>query len=379
MLADAISTSQIPIVLGIHTLDREQLKLRPPVSKIEEDHLKAAGLVVSPSLQFTNAFGLVSYGLIRLNHDNRKIPLEWQAYTSRSELSSPQAQPVTMPTLSLLAAEQADSSLSSEAKIKNLLARREHPYTGFLHEKEIPTFSSLDLLCGPQFPTSGDWQNCAVSDYQNRAIRNHIIVIGNTTDDSDIDASVIGNVPGVVLQANYIESLLDDRFLKPVPGWWNLLINLSMVFLIGCLFLATSRQKHPVVSPERLAIASLFIALFLWIVSYLVAVHVGYYLSIWFPGLYVLALWAHSHLDKVKEENEPVAVPQLAGPSRTADAPAPKPLPASPPADQSPAKTSVAPPLAIGIAVIPELSEKRQDSAKAADVEPPGAKEVKRA
>jgi CHASE2 domain-containing sensor protein len=381
MLRDVISTSQIPIVLGIHTLDREHLKLRPPISKLEEDHLKVAGLVVSPLLRFTNPLGLVSYGLIRLNHDNRKIPLEWQVYASRSELSSPQGRPISMPTLSLLAAEQVDPSLSSEAKIKDLLARREHPYTGFLSEKEIPTFSALDLLCGPQFPTSSDWQLCEPSDYQNRTIRNHVIVVGNSTDDSDIDASVIGNVPGVVLQANYIESLLDDRFLKPVPGWWNLGINLSMVFVIGFLFLATSRQKHPVFSPDRLAVASLFIALFLWIVSYLVAVHVGYYLSIWFPGLYVLALWAHSHLDDLKKENEadaalqPAAAPIARGASLAQSAPVAQAAPIS----QSASGTPGAPSAATGIAVVPENGNKSEGIVKPTGVEEPDAKEVKRA
>jgi CHASE2 domain-containing sensor protein len=303
MLGQAISTSNIPIVLGIHTLDSEQLKLRGPLSQSDEAGLKTAGLVVSPSLQFTNPSGLVSYGLVRLNHDNRKIPLEWLVYQSRSDLAALDHHTVVLPTLSLVAAEQVDPNLSGEGKIKHLLSRGEHPYTGFLSQNEIPTFSALDLVCGPQFSSSSDWQRCELSDYKNQTIRNHIVIIGNSTDDHDIDPSVIGLVPGVVLQANYIESLLDDRFLKPVPLFWNILINLSAAFLIGFLFLATSSQKHGV-SPERLAVASLFIALFLWILSYLIALHVGYYLAIWFPGLYVLALWAHSRLYKFEEEDK---------------------------------------------------------------------------
>jgi len=324
MLNEAISTTHIPIVLGIHTLDKEQLKIRAPLSRLEEDHLRTAGLVVSPALQFANSSGLVNYGLIRLNHDNRKIPLEWRAYQSRSELSDQDVRPVSMPTLSLVAAEQVDPNLSSEGKIQDLLSRAEHPYTGFLSEEEIPTFSSLDLVCGPQFSSSSDWQHCELSDYKNQTIRNHIVIIGNSTDDNDIDPSVIGRVPGVVLQANYIESLLDDRFLKPVPLLWNILINLSAAFLIGFLFLATSSRKGGIASPEGLAIASLFIALFLWIVSYLIAVHVGYYLAIWFPGLYVLALWAHSRLYKVEEEHKADERPKPAEVPKPGEVPKPE-------------------------------------------------------
>ncbi len=366
MLDEAISTTQIPIVLGIHTLDAEQLKLRAPVSKLEEDHLKRAGLVLTSTLQFPNSSGLVSYGLIRLNHDSRKIPLEWRAYQSRSDLSAPHGQPISMPTLSLLAAEQVDPNLSGEARIKYLLARGEHPYTGFLSEKEIPTFSSLDLLCGPEFSSSSDWLHCELSDYQNQSIRNHIIVVGNSTDDNDIDPSVIGRVPGVVLQANYIESLLDDRFLKPVPVLWNILINLSVAFLIGFLFLATSLQKHWVVSPERLAIASLVIALFLWIVSYLVAVHVGYYLAIWFPGLYVLALWAHSRLYKVEEEDKVDALPKSIEAPKAADAPTPEAVTTAQgePKTQSATAAAVTTQALPKIEVVPVIAEKHNEDVK---------------
>jgi hypothetical protein len=302
MLGLAISSSTIPIVLGLHTLDADQLKLRGALSRSEEDNLKVAPLVVSPTLQFANPSGLVSYGLIRLNHDNRKIPLEWRAYLSRSELAAPEHHTAVLPTLSRVAAEQADPNLSSDGKFKYLISKAAHPYTGFLSEEEIPTFSALDLVCGPQFPRDSDWESCELSGYKNQTIRNHIVIIGNSTDDQDINASVIGLVPGVVLQANYIESLLDDRYLKPVSLLGNIIINLSAAFVIGFLFLSTSSQKHGLLSPERVAVASLILSLLLWVLSYLIVLHLGYYLAIWFPGLYVLALWAHTRLHKIEED-----------------------------------------------------------------------------
>jgi len=313
MLRQAISSSTIPIVLGVHTMDAEQLRIRGSLSPSEEKNLQVASLVVTPGLQLANSSGLVTYGLIRLNHDNRKIPLEWRAYPSRSALASADHPTELLPTLSLMAAEQADSDLANESKLKHLLRKGQHPFTGFLPEDKIPTFSALELVCGPNFPTSSDWQHCDLSDYKDQTLRNHVAIVGNVTDDQDIHASVIGVVPGVVLQANYIESLLDDRYLKPVPLLWNIVINVGAAFAIGFLFLKTPSQKQGVLSPERVAVASLFIALFLWILSYLIALHIGYYLAIWFPGLYVLALWAHSRLHKVEEEHEIKEKTDIAG------------------------------------------------------------------
>jgi len=32
--------------------------------------------------------------------------------------------------------------------------------------------------------------------------------------------------------------------------------------------------------------------------------HLGYYLAVWFPGLYVLGMWAHTRLEKMKHRNQ---------------------------------------------------------------------------
>lgn len=44
-----------------------------------------------------------------------------------------------------------------------------------------------------------------------------IVVVGIAGLGSDLHQTVLGKVPGVILQANYIESLLSDRMFKPLP------------------------------------------------------------------------------------------------------------------------------------------------------------------
>lgn len=318
MLKKVISTTQTPLVLGVHTLDSDDLRLADPLSPAEERSLKQAGLVKAQALPFDNPKGLIDYGLIRLNHDNRKIPLEWRVFKSRFDLAAsdhcpqpmatPDHCPQPMPTLSLVAARTADPDMASVSRLNSLFSTESHPYTGFLSEEEIKTFSALDLICGPNFPHPEDWEHCGSSDYGNEEIRHHVIIIGNKKANQDYHPSVIGDVPGVVLQANYIESLMDDRYLKPVSPWWNIGINLLAVFAIGCLFLLPFWQKHMGLFSLNAVAISASIVLVLWVLSYLIVVTLGYYMAIWFPGLYILALWAHTEIEEVEKEEKKIEV-----------------------------------------------------------------------
>jgi hypothetical protein len=307
MLKQVISNTKIPIVLGVHTLDSDDLKLLPdPLSPAEEERLKVAGLVEAQAMSFGNPRGLIDYGLIRLNHDNRKIPLKWEVYQSRSDLAAPSRPPKATSTLSFVAAQRADPDMATVSRLNSLLSKNSHPYTGVLSEDEIKTFSALDLVCGPNFPHPEDWEHCGSSDYGDEEIRHRVIIIGNKKANQDYHPSVIGDVPGVVLQANYIESLMDDRYLKPVSPWWNIGINLLAVFVIGCLFLLPVFRKHMGLSSTKAAIISLSIVSVLWVLSYLIVVTLGYYMAIWFPLLYILALWAHIGIEQVEEEEEEI-------------------------------------------------------------------------
>ena len=298
MLAQAISSTNIPIVLGVHTLDADQLRLRGPLSQPEENSLKVAPLVTSPGLKFDHPSGLISYGLIRLNYDNREIPLEWRVYQSRSDLAAADHHTVVLPTLSLVAAERADPNLSRDRKLKLLLSRGARPYTSFLSEDEITTFSALDLLCGPQFSSFSDWEHCELSDYENQAIRNHVVIIGDSRDDQDIHPSVIGLVPGVVLQANYIESLLDDRYLIPVPYGRAFAVNLALSLAMGWLLYRFSAPGGRL----RKLLSSLLFIFGGWIFSYVLTISFGYYFVIWFPAGPLVVIWARKRrLEKAKD------------------------------------------------------------------------------
>jgi len=57
-------------------------------------------------------------------------------------------------------------------------------------------------------------------------VRGRVVVVGEDVADYDRHETVVGDLPGYILQANYIESLLDDRLIRPVPEVLNVLAGL---------------------------------------------------------------------------------------------------------------------------------------------------------
>jgi hypothetical protein len=283
-----LKTSSVPIVMGLQTSDPEELEAQGSLETTETMALKRANLVLEPAFKF-DAGDQVLFGLTRLDRDTRKIPLQWYVYGSRADLSSNQA-PQKLPTLSHMAAEQYDPTVFSRPDLKAVLAAGVDPFTSFLKESEIPTFAAIDLVCDPALPKPAKWEDCPPDRYGSDLLKNHIIVVGNRTTE-DFHASVIGTVPGVVLQANYIESLLDDRYFKPVPFWAAFLVNALLLLLIVLIFYWAMRTGN--VSPETALGASLLVICSAWILTYLLTLHLGYYLVVWFPGgVALVALWA---------------------------------------------------------------------------------------
>jgi CHASE2 domain-containing sensor protein len=288
-LLGSLRGSDVPIIIGLRTSDSNELDVQTPLSSSEKDAMRKASLVLEPSLRF-NAGANVMYGLIRANRDTRRIPLGWEVFDDRASLTAG-TPPHVLPTVARLAAEQFDPTIFSQSKLAGLLLRNAHPFASFLTESEIPTFTAIGLVCDPASPRPARWEDCRAGGSGNDLLRNHIVVIGNRTID-DFQASVIGTVPGAVLQANYIEALLDDRYFAPVNFWVAIIANSLLVLLIILLFY---KAILPGTLPTDVALAGSFIGILLaWILVYVIALQFGYYLVIWFPGAVALvAMWAH--------------------------------------------------------------------------------------
>jgi len=195
----------------------------------------------------------VEEGTIRLNSDTRRIPINWEVFESEREAAQNE-NPRVFRSLSVVAALQSDPEAKAREHLVELLKVRDpsHPFTSFV--REIPEFHARQVLCGVDFPENAgsDWdQICKTPAIEGsieaqptgkltneeiaREIKERTIVIGEFTAD-DTHSSVIGDVSGAVLQANYIQSLLDARYFPGVPGWISFLCYLAWFALTYILF-----------------------------------------------------------------------------------------------------------------------------------------------
>lgn len=152
-------------------------------------------------------------GIVNIDRDTRKLPLEWPVFESKDDIANGQAR--LHPTLALSAAYAYDNDLiARHPRLARFVRAAEHPYISFLSKNNIhPILTSA-------FLASNDSHDPAVMDelaVKLGEVRGKVVLIGEINDDADSHPTVVGRMPGLYVQANYIEALLDDRYYRPLP------------------------------------------------------------------------------------------------------------------------------------------------------------------
>jgi CHASE2 domain-containing sensor protein len=126
-------------------------------------------------------------------------------------------------------------------------------------------------------------------DLDTRSLTNRVVIIGDESRD-DMHASPIGEVSGVVLQANYLEAILGSRYFVPAPTYFDVFLVMLAILVIERIFVFTF-------SPVRGFVwGSLFVA-GMWLIIYTITSSSGYISSAWFLVVIVLAARYFSALE----------------------------------------------------------------------------------
>jgi len=270
------------------------------VERLRKAGLSASELVVKPALLpiprtidgHLDNRGPVYFGLTKFDNDLRKIPVEWLAFPSEQEVRPDNLQIV--PSLAFEAAILYRATFPDRgARLRELANFGRHPYTSFLRAKQF-TVVSADSFCG----TSTDLGDCNPDARSEtfRDLRSRIIFVGGN---SDLQSTVVGKMPGVLIHANYVESLLDGRYLKPVSYGWQLLLACCWFAAVQAPFLL--RRNRP-----KLGLGSaVAFSLLIWIaiaifIYYFAVINLGFYLSLFVPSLIAIIaracdIWAEEH------------------------------------------------------------------------------------
>jgi CHASE2 domain-containing sensor protein len=204
--------------------------------------------------------------IVNTDQDTRKLPLKWPVFPSKSGMEHKTGF-AWRETLSLRAAEIYEKGKLAERHphVAKLLDPVRNPYISFLDLDQFNPFRFYAgyVLCGREVKAGEDATACQESPKGIEALSGKIVLIGEISRDVDMQTTVVGRIPGVFLQANFIEALLDDRYYEDFP-----VLN----YIFAFLFLA-SIEAILVLFPDSwtkraaaIAIVGLALLLLLYIV-----------------------------------------------------------------------------------------------------------------
>jgi CHASE2 domain-containing sensor protein len=221
-----------------------------------------APYALDPALDFRKAgASCVTEGVVNLYPDFRRVVLRF-----------PDVKPVhdsgqAPPSLALAAA----LAYRNDLEVAALPATAESRYVSFLTPAQLDKVrrNATEVLCG----SPGDWRACGLTELRKdvaNLVQGNIVVIGEV-DRTDRHQTVLGEMNGYALQANYIESLVDNRLMVPAPEVADWLAGLG-VFLCFEYFCARFRRV-------KLLVATMALLAALWLLTYIAANNFGYYLN----------------------------------------------------------------------------------------------------
>jgi CHASE2 domain-containing sensor protein len=280
------ATSRVPVVVGLY-IDKGE-------PRIASGHLVWE---VMPPLEFEPDITLderrvgynkpadskvperqVGEGIVNIDPDPRRLALGW--YVSRATSSGEWRN-----ALALEAAQRYDTRLLNKyPRLEELVRKEENPYLSLIAREEFVEFQAGDVLCAWS-ALSAD-ARCAVRkppSIDPAYLRGRIVIVGETHSTIDRHSTVIGNdIPGYILQANYVEALLDERYFEPVAWWVDYLVG----FLFFLAIEASLRQR----SAFRCIAGVLGIIAITFVLLSLTVRYLGYYLNPVTVSAFVLGL-----------------------------------------------------------------------------------------
>jgi hypothetical protein len=226
-------------------------------------------------------------GFVNLHEDTRRVSLRWSVLERDSKL------PVELPTLSVAAATAHSPRLLEQDRLRHAYDEYSYPYVSFLAPEQFGPYrmSAIELLCGTETSRYADWSTCGGDRDKLRLLRGRVVLVGDRLPDQDQHPSVIGTLPGVLLHANYIEAILDERIFEPIPGWLDVVLGLLIVIAFEYVSLTSER-------PSQLVWRSAFLFAVAMLLAYLSIVVSGRYVNPWPVGLLAIVL---KFLSKIPE------------------------------------------------------------------------------
>jgi hypothetical protein len=280
LFVSTLEASSIPVVVG------------EPSDPLPAGTSASGCLAKAPDAMGFQPGTSVLQGLTRINADTLKIPIRWPIFDA-TQTPPTQLAATDGDTLSFVAAQAADPGLETRGRLPKLIASGIDPYTTFI---DLPTINEMTAVCSAEpdpVVINGKTIECAKNGWRlpaHNLTKDHQSLVGKVVAVGDIDEDDMqnfpgGDKPGIYLQANYVESLLDERFLTEVPLWVTLGTLILFIIAVYCLYWAHDARHQPYISsPEKAFVASVIAFAALAMGSFQILLIWQYFTPIW-------ALW----------------------------------------------------------------------------------------
>jgi hypothetical protein len=211
-------------------------------------------------------------GLVRMACNNWEIPLRWELYPTLRSMDASHKNKIERDALAFVAAKKSDIDLAQA-----ILPHVEHHDSlvgAFLPLRKFHPLTATQVRCGLQ-ATQYDRGECKSGPSEDFSLRGKIVMVGEYRK-NDTHQSVIGPIPGFLLQANYIESLLDDRYYQQIPKLLDIVLAILCLVVVD---VTIEYARRPLIG----AVWSMAAVIALWAVSHFAIMEWGYYFTFWFP------------------------------------------------------------------------------------------------
>lgn len=250
-------SEEIPVIVGV------RLEKVPAARGISTGGLRIASTLPLAGRNF-------HVGTVNLHTDSRRLKMVWTVRSDGDRSTSRLSDGLAFATLRAY----DGTLLARDSRLAPWLESRTSPYVSFMPPSALKQMRAVDVLCGEEAPHRETWRDCLSAPLSRnvmRDVRGRIAVVGEADPRLDMHPSVIGTVPGVLLQANYIEALLDGRVFYPMSSCFD--------FLFGLLIFGTS---YVAMEYDRAGAAVVLavvggVLITAGVVVYLLAVQFGWY------------------------------------------------------------------------------------------------------
>lgn len=266
-LREAIQKSRVPIVVG-----------QPTHAAQQGD---ASCVETAPMFNFRSGVSQgksnkppveIQAGLLELNADPLKIPLQWPviSHEKRKNHSSAESEEYRNSFAATALLMARDHNMWPDLKLDRVAQAMDRLNSNHVDpvgrfQSTIPVIEAADLLCdvetSPGNRSNRDTDCLARLAESRKELENKLVVIGDAVE-NDQQPFFDGKEYGAMLHARYIDALLSGKFMKQVPFWAEATVWLVLVAVLAFIsFMVPMPTWGPVVA---IAIAWLIVCIFGW-------------------------------------------------------------------------------------------------------------------